>query len=72
MIWNKVETCSRSEMQSIQLGRLQKTVNYVYDKNRVYKKRLDEVGVKPSDIKSLDDIRPVSYTHLTLPTNREV
>ena len=62
MIWNKVETCSRSEMQSIQLGRLQKTVNYVYDKNRVYKKRLDEVGVKPSDIKSLDDIRRLPFT----------
>jgi phenylacetate-CoA ligase len=62
MIWNKVETCSRSEMQSIQLGRLQKTVSYVYEKNRVYKKRLDECKVKPSDIKSLDDIRRLPFT----------
>ncbi len=62
MIWNKVETCSRSEMQSIQLGRLQKTVSDVYDNNPVYKKRLDEAGVKPSDIKSLDDIRRLPFT----------
>ena len=62
MIWNKVETCSRSEMQSIQLGRLQKTVSYAYEQNLVYKKRLDEVGVKPSDIKSLDDIRRLPFT----------
>jgi phenylacetate-CoA ligase len=62
MIWNKVETCSRGEMQSIQLGRLQKTVSYVYDKNPVYKKRLDEHGVKPSDIKSMDDIRRLPFT----------
>ncbi len=62
MIWNKVETCSRSEMQGIQLGRLQKTVSYVYDKNPVYKKRLVEAGVKPSDIKSLDDIRRLPFT----------
>lgn len=62
MIWNKIETCSRSEMQSIQLGRLQKTVSDVYEKNPVYKKKLDEVGVKPSDIKSLDDIRRLPFT----------
>lgn len=62
MIWNKLETCSRSEMQSIQLGKLQKTVSYVYEKNPVYRKRLDELGVKPSDIKSLDDIRRLPFT----------
>ncbi|MEI6205757.1 MAG: phenylacetate--CoA ligase [Desulfuromonadales bacterium] len=62
MIWNSVETCSRSEMQSIQLGRLQKTVSYVYEKNPVYKKRLDDVGVKPSDIKSLGDIKRLPFT----------
>jgi phenylacetate-CoA ligase len=62
MIWNKVETCSRSEMQSIQLGRLQKTVSYAYEHNIVYKKRLEQAGVKPSDIKSLDDIRRLPFT----------
>ena len=62
MIWNKVEACSRSEMQGIQLGRLQKTVGYVYEKNPVYRKRLDAAGVKPSDIKSLDDIRRLPFT----------
>ena len=62
MIWNKVETCSRSEMQSIQLDRLQKTVSYAYEHNLVYKKRLEQAGVKPSDIKSLDDIRRLPFT----------
>ena len=49
-------------MQGIQLGRLQKTVSDVYDRNPVYKTRLDEAGVKPSDIKSLDDIRRLPFT----------
>jgi len=62
MIWNIVETSSRSEMQGIQLGRLQKTVSDVYDRNPVYKSRLDEAGVKPSDIRSLDDIRRLPFT----------
>ncbi len=62
MIWNNVETCSRSEMKGIQLGRLQKTVSHVYDNNPVYRKRLDEKGVKPSDMKTLDDIRRLPFT----------
>ena len=62
MIWNNVETCSRSEMQSIQLDRLQKTVSYVYEHNQVYKQKLLEAGVKPADIKSLDDIRRLPFT----------
>ncbi|RQW77795.1 MAG: phenylacetate--CoA ligase, partial [Geobacter sp.] len=62
MAWNKEETVSRSEMRAIQLARLKKTVGYVYDKNPVYKGMLDEVGVTPADIKSLDDIRRLPFT----------
>ena len=57
MVWNKEETNSRSEMQSLQLGRLQETVSYVYEKNPHYRKKLDEIEIKPRDIRSLDDIR---------------
>ncbi|ACM18534.1 phenylacetate--coenzyme A ligase [Geotalea daltonii FRC-32] len=62
MIWNHVETSSRNEMKSIQLGRLQQTVSRVYDNNPVYRKRLDENGVKPAQIKTLDDIRRLPFT----------
>jgi phenylacetate-CoA ligase len=62
MVWNKEETSSRSEMQSIQLGRLQKTVSYVYEKNAHYRKKLDAAGIRPQDIKSLDDIRRLPFT----------
>ncbi|MCL5966053.1 MAG: phenylacetate--CoA ligase [Deltaproteobacteria bacterium] len=62
MAWSKEETISRGDMRQIQLGRLQKTVGYVYGKNPVYRKRLDDLGVKPDDIKSLDDIRRLPFT----------
>lgn len=62
MVWNKEETIGRSEMQAIQLARLQKTVNYVYEKNAFYRKKFDEMGVIPSDIKSLDDTRRLPFT----------
>jgi phenylacetate-CoA ligase len=62
MMWNKEETNSRSEMQALQLGRLQKTVSYVYEKNPHYRKKLDEQGIRPSDIKSLADIEKLPFT----------
>ncbi len=62
MAWSREETIGRDEMRQIQLGRLQKTVAYVYGKSAVYRKRLDEAGVKPGDIKSLDDLRRLPLT----------
>lgn len=62
MAWNQEETISRADMQSLQLAGLQKTVNYVYERNSYYRQKLDELGVKPSDIKSLDDIKLLPFT----------
>ena len=62
MAWSKEETIGRDEMRQIQLGRLQKTVADVYGKNAVYRKWLDEAGVKAGDIQSLDDIRRLPFT----------
>ena len=62
MAWSREETIGRDEMRRIQLGKLQKTVGYVYGKNAVYRKRLDEANVKPGDIKSLDDISKLPFT----------
>lgn len=62
MAWSKEETFSRTEMQALQLARLQKTVSYVYGKNTFYRSKLDELGVKPEAIKSLDDIRRLPFT----------
>ena len=62
MLWNKVETCRRSEMQAIQLGRLQKTVSYVYENNPHYRKKLDELEIQPGSIRTLDDIRRLPFT----------
>jgi phenylacetate-CoA ligase len=62
MAWSREETIGREEMRRIQLGKLHKTVAYVYGKNPVYKKKLDEMGVAPGDVKSLDDARRLPFT----------
>ncbi|MBQ8729816.1 MAG: phenylacetate--CoA ligase, partial [Lachnospiraceae bacterium] len=63
MIWSKEETMSRSEIEAIQLERLQQTVAYIYEKVKPYKDKMDAVGIKPEDIKSLDDLKKLPFTN---------
>lgn len=62
MIWAKEETLSRSEMESLQLSRLQETVKRVYEKVPYYRAKMDEKGIKPEDIKSLKDLAKLPFT----------
>ena len=62
MIWSKNETLSRSEMQTLQLARLQETVKRVYEKVPYYRKKMDEKGVKPQDITCLADLAKLPFT----------
>ncbi|MDQ0338963.1 phenylacetate-CoA ligase [Caldalkalibacillus uzonensis] len=63
MIFNpEMETNQRKELEKIQLERLTKTVELVYHRVPFYKQKFDEKGVKPEDIKSLDDIQKLPFT----------
>ncbi|WP_113673615.1 phenylacetate--CoA ligase family protein [Vallitalea guaymasensis] len=62
MIWSKEETLNREEIEKIQLDRLQETVMRIYDKVPYYKAKMDEVGMKPEDVKSLDDLSDLPFT----------
>lgn len=62
MIWNKEMECAdREAMQALQLEKLQKTVKHGYANVPHYKKAFDEAGIKPEDIKSLEDIRKLPF-----------
>ena len=62
-IWNKeIETMPREELHKLQLERLRKTVKKVYENVNMYRERMDAMGVKPEDIKTLDDIRKLPFT----------
>ncbi len=63
LIWNKeAETMPRAELEKVQLKRLQDTVARCYHKVPFYKKVMDEKGIKPGDIKSLEDLRKLPFT----------
>ena len=55
------ETLSHEEIKKLQLERLQATVRHCMN-SPFYKKRFDEIGLKPEDIKSLDDLRKIPFT----------
>ena len=54
---------SRAEMRELQSERLRELVQRVYDNVPFYQKRMDEAGVKPADIKSIDDISKLPFTN---------
>ena len=64
--WNeKIETMSKEELQAMQLELLQKLVKNTYRDSKFYRERMDEAGVKPEDIKTLDDIRKLPFMKKT-------
>lgn len=63
MIWNeRMECADRETMRNVQLEKLKKTVKHEYDNVTHYRKKMDEAGVKPEDIQSLEDITKLPFT----------
>ncbi len=58
----EMETLPRVGLESIQLRRLQHLVARVYKTVKPYRRKMDEAGVKPEDIQSLEDLRKLPFT----------
>ena len=56
-----IETMSREDMKKIQSEKLVAQVKHVYENVEYYRKLMDEKGVKPEDIKSIDDISKLPF-----------
>jgi phenylacetate-CoA ligase len=57
-----IERASRDELQALQLKRLQWSLQHAYENVPHYKRRFDEDGVHPSELKSLDDLAKFPFT----------
>jgi phenylacetate-CoA ligase len=63
MIWNpERETMSRSELADLQLDLLRRQVARAYDRVPFYRQAFRERGIRPEDIRSLDDLRLLPFT----------
>ena len=58
----KIECMSRDEMRELQSERLVKQVKNVYENVQFYRKKMDEIGVLPGDIKGIEDIGKLPFT----------
>jgi phenylacetate-CoA ligase len=57
-----IEKASIDELRQLQIQRLKRTLQHVYQNSPVYKQKFDEAGVHPDDFKSLEDLAKFPFT----------
>jgi phenylacetate-CoA ligase len=57
-----VECMGREELRELQTERLEIVVNHAYSRVDFYRKRFDEAGLSPDDIRTLDDLKKIPFT----------
>ncbi|MBR5375961.1 MAG: phenylacetate--CoA ligase, partial [Lachnospiraceae bacterium] len=63
MIWNETKECmSRDEISNLQGKRLHSLVSRVYHNVEFYRKKMQETGVEPADIQTIEDIEKLPFT----------
>lgn len=61
----EIECADRETLRAIQSERLKNIVKKCYENVPLYKNRFDEMGLKPEDIQSIDDITKLPFTYKT-------
>ncbi len=63
-MWNeKIETMPREELRALQDERLIAQVKRMYENVAVFKNRMDEKGLKPTDIKGVCDLHKLPFSY---------
>ncbi|AOJ23754.1 phenylacetate--CoA ligase [Burkholderia seminalis] len=57
-----IETASRDELIALQLERLKWSLRHAYDHSPVYRRKFDDAGVHPDDLKTLADLSRFPFT----------
>ena len=58
----KIECMSRDEMAALQSERLVDVVKRVYENVPFYRRKMQQRGVEPGDIRSIEDIEKLPFT----------
>ena len=58
----EIEKIDRKALREMQLERLKYTVHYAYENVPMYRRRFDEIGLRPEHIRTLKDIELIPYT----------
>ncbi len=66
LIWNRpMETMDREALRKLQGERLHKTIQRVYKNVPMYRERMQEKGLEPGDIRTVDDLKYLPFTQKT-------
>ncbi|MBQ9900567.1 MAG: phenylacetate--CoA ligase [Acholeplasmatales bacterium] len=57
------ECMPKTDLKKLQSEKLVKQVKYVYDNVECYRKRMDEAGIKPEDIKGIEDLKKLPFSY---------
>ena len=57
-----IETASRDEITALQLDRLRWSLGHAYENSPLYRRRFDEAGVHPGDLRDLSDLAHFPFT----------
>jgi phenylacetate-CoA ligase len=57
-----IETASRDELAALQLERLKWSLTHAYENSPVYRRKFDEAGVHPGEVKTLADLTRFPFT----------
>ena len=66
MYWDeRIETMPREQMRALQSENLRSAVRRVYENVKSYRAKMDAIGLKPEDIRSIDDLPKLPFTTKT-------
>jgi len=57
-----IETASRQDLQALQLDRLKWSLRHAYENSPVYRRKFEDAGVHPDDLRSLADLARFPFT----------
>lgn len=61
--WNRgLECMPRPDLERYQLGKLGEQLAHVHRRSPFYRRKLDAAGIRPGEIRSLDDVRRIPFT----------
>jgi phenylacetate-CoA ligase len=61
--WNeKIETASPAKLKELQLNLLKQQIQRAYTHSKFYKRKFDEAGFYPAQIRNLEDVRKIPFT----------
>jgi len=58
----ELETMSRDALLSYQLNLFREQMAYVYERSPMYRRKFDQTGVRPEDIRTMEDVQNVPFT----------